>query len=161
MARFAPRTVRRLSGAVTAEMAMVSPFLTLMFFGVVELGAVCRDYGRLASAANAGAQVAARGGTIAEITTAARAAAGGLKPSSVNVMAGYRTYRPGTGYWSEWSALRNAGNGAGNTSPARCQIRVIVTYPHTLVMPTFFSVFATEPDGETVMLRPQAIATRQ
>ena len=156
----AAQPARRLSGAVAAELAMVSPFLTLVFLGMVELATVARDYHRVSCAAQAGAAVAGRGGTVEEIAAQARAA-GGLKLADGDVMTSYRIYRAHSQSWTAWNALRNAGSKAGTSRPARCQVRVMVSCPHALVVPSFFSVFATEPDGQTVMLRSEAVAVRQ
>ena len=161
MTQVSSRPARRLSGAVAAELAMVSPFLTLVLFGFVELAVVARDYHGLACAARAGVAAAARGATVEEITDHARVAGGSLRADDMTVMASYRVYRTRSQSWSAWSAVRNSGNNAGNSCPAHCQVRCTVTAPHTLVMPAFFSVFATEPDGETVMLNSEAVATRE
>ena len=91
MSKHARRLLRSESGVAIVEMAAVLPLLLLVMMGIVDLGFLFQRYSVITNAAMEGARVGSLPGYTIPGDVKARvdayAAAGGVKPASINVNA--------------------------------------------------------------------------
>ncbi len=117
----------RRTGVATVELAIVLPVLTMLLFGVIEVGALVRDVSALNEVA-----LGAEPGT-AEARMAA--VSGHLDTEQMTVLCEYRTFNEETETFGPWTALGI--NGDQNNAGGGDHIRVTLRYPHTAITGLF------------------------
>lgn len=145
-------------GSLSVEMAIVAPVLILLLFGTMEMGLLFKDSLSLNQACREAARVAAVGAKTTDVTIRARAAATTLIAASVTIAQEYRTYTGGV--WGPWTALGLSTDGTANNAPSGSQIRITLTYPHSLVTGALFASLAN-PGTNVVTVRSRMVMMRE
>ena len=127
-----------------------------LLFGTIEMGLLFKDSLTLNSACREAARVAAVGAVTTDVTTRARAAATTLVSANVTVTQQYRVLT--SGVWGAWTTL--ADSGGYNTAPSGSQVRITVSYPHSLVTGSLFASLAN-PGTSTVTMRGSMVMMRE
>lgn len=149
------RALRR--GTASVEMAMVTPFLVLALFGIIEFGMMFSNLMQLNNVTREGARVACVGARPVEIFDRMDGALGRLNADALTVTLQFRTYSGG--YWSDWQTLGD--DGVRNTAPLGAQLRVRALYSHELMLGGLFGRFADNADTKTKILRASAVMRRE
>lgn len=144
------------NGSTTVEFALVLPVLMVLLFGIVEFGLIFKDVLAINQAAREGARAAAVGSTTTTISARATASATTLTTANITTTSSYRTYTSGT--WSAWTTLTNSGN--SNAAPSGAQVKVALSYPHTLVTGGLFSRIA-DPNSNRITLTTSMVMRRE
>lgn len=141
-------------GSISVEMALVTPLLLVLLFGIIEFGLIFKDVAVLKQAAREGVRDAALGETTTEITARVESNAATLNIENLDIEMKYRVYAGSWPMWDSAPTLDNIGSGEGaqNNAPQGAQIRVQITYPHHLISGSLFSELADDPEGETMTL---------
>lgn len=142
------------SGSVAVEMAIVAPLLIFLLFAIIEAGWLAKDCLILGSACREATRVASLGRSCSQVITSARNSATLANTNTITAKLEYQL--PGA---STWSLLGDSAEGA-NTAPPGSQIRVTLTYPHTLVCGPVASLFA-DAGKTTRTLHATMIAMRE
>ena len=143
-------------GSLSVEMAIVAPILIMLLFGTIEMGLLFKDSLALNSACREAARVAAMGSVTTDVTTRARAAATTLVAANVTITQQYRILD--LGVWGPWTTMADLGG--YNTAPSGAQIRIALSYPHSLVTGSLFASLAN-PGTSTVTVRGNMIMMRE
>lgn len=143
----------------TVELALVLPIVLLFLFGIIEFGMLFKDSLMLQNGARAGAREACVGSTPSRVQEAALSAARSLDADKLDVVMEYRA-RTGSG-WSEWMPLELNDDGTANNAPRGAQIRVQLSYTHSLLTGGLFSWLATDPETNSVSLTASSVARRE
>lgn len=146
-----PRT-----GSTTVEFALVLPVLMVLLFGIVEFGLIFKDVLAINQAAREGARAAAVGSTTSTITARVTASATTLKTANITTTSTYRTLTNGT--WSSWTTLSDSAD--ANAAPSGAQVKVAISYPHTLVTGGLFSRIA-DPNTNRITLNTSMVMRRE
>ncbi|MEN6643718.1 MAG: TadE/TadG family type IV pilus assembly protein [Armatimonadia bacterium] len=144
----------RKRGSITVEMAIVTPLLVFLLFGIIEGGWIARDTLVLASACREAARIASLGRSCSQISACARAAACSLAAGDITVQVECQS--SGGGGWTE---LTDTAEGTNSAMPGG-QVRVTLTYPHQLVCGPLMSLFA-DAGGSTRTIRSTMVAMRE
>ena len=150
------RDARRRDGTATVEFAIVAPLMLTLLFGIIEFGTVFRDYISISEAAREGARVASVGNPTATIQAAVTQALPSSYSENTTVAMQYRTQSGGS--WSDWTTL--ADNGQKNAAPSGAQIKISVTYLHTLVTGQLFSRLA-DPGTNHITVASHTLMRRE
>ena len=144
-------------GTASVEMAMVTPFLVIALFGIIEFGMIFSSLMQLNNVTREGARVACTGATTTEVLDRMDGSLGRLDPDAMTVLLEFRTYSGG--YWSSWQTLTD--DGVRNTAPLGAQIRVRAAYDHHLMLGGLFGRFADNTTAHTKTLRASAVMRRE
>lgn len=147
-------------GSVVVEMAILAPLLIFLLFGIVEMGLVLKNQLVLNSACREAARVAGIGSPTAQIIARARVAATTLPADQITGVPEYRSYAPDTG-WSEWQPLGDTGDLSANAAPTNSQIKVTLTYPHSLITGLMVLGFGADPSTRIVTLYSAVVIRRE
>ena len=150
-------------GVVTVEMALVTPLLLVLLFGIIEFGLIFKDVSIMRQAAREGVRAAAVGATTDMIRAQVRSSAPTLRDEDLTIELKYRVYNDGWPAWESAPALGNAGTGGAtaNNAPNGAQIRVRVTYPHHLISGRLFSGWSDDPNGQIMTLTSTCTMRRE
>lgn len=144
-------------GTASVEMAMVTPFLIIALFGIIEFGMIFSSLMQLNNVTREGARVACTGAPTSEVLDRMEGSMGRLNPDALEIVLEFRTYSDG--YWSAWQTLTD--DGVRNTAPLGAQIRVRATYDHHLMLGGLFGRFADDTTAHTKELRASAVMRRE
>ena len=153
------RSVALLGGAVAVEFALAAPALFTFLFGTLEFGTVFKDLLMLNQGAREASRIAALGSPTGDISAAASSRVPTLSASRLTTVTEYRTY-DGTA-WSAWTTLTNSGTPSKNVAPTGSQIRIRLTYGHSLVSGAFFTRLADGGTGSIVTLHSSMVTRRE
>ena len=147
-------------GSLSVEMAVLAPLLVILLFGTVEMGMILKDVMVLNSAAREAARAASIGATNADTVSRASAAATTINTANLTVQLDFRTFA--SGVWSAWTPLTTASGASQNSAPTGSQIRVVLNYPHPLIVGRLFtSLLATNQTANTMSLRATMTMMRE
>lgn len=146
--------VGRARGSMTVEMALVSPFLIFLLFGIVDMGLLFRDTLMLGSACREAVRMACVGCPTTDIQCRAMDAAESLNKSCLRVQMSYR--QPPA---DSWITLADGPDGT-NCAPSGSQVRVAMSYPHTLIFGPIASMFG-DNGSRIKTLRSSMVARRE
>ena len=144
------------NGAATVEFALVAPVLIVLLFGIIEFGTVFKDVLSLNQAAREGARAGAVGAMTTTIQSRVTSAAPTLQSASITTNITYRTCT--NGVWSSWFTLTDLVD--QNAAPSGAQIKVAVSYPHTLLTGGLFSRIA-DPNTNHITLTTSMVMRRE
>ena len=145
-------------GIATVELAMVAPLLLALMFGIVEFGLLFKDVVLLNSCARSGARTAAVGATTTTIQATALNSATAMAAENVVITQEYGLHDEQTQTW-DWTALADCEG--ENDAPLGAQVRITVSYPHTLIVGGMLPGLADEQGGATVTLAATSIMRRE
>lgn len=140
-------------GAALVEFALVSLLLITLVFGVIEFSLIMKDSMTLNQAAREGVRSASVGSPTATVTSRVEGAAVTLTASKLSTSIQSRTSPT-----ASWSSLGNSSDGTANAAQAGDQVRVTVTYPHSLITGKLFS---WKSGGSTVTLSGDMVMRRE
>jgi len=143
-------------GSTSVEFALVLPLLMVLLFGIIEFGLIFKDVLAINQAAREGARAAAVGNTTSTVSARVTASATTLTTANITITSSYRTYT--NGVWSGWTTLTNSGD--SNAAPSGAQVKVALSYPHTLVTGGLFSRIA-EPNSNRITLNTSMVMRRE
>ena len=149
------------SGSISVEMALVTPILLGLLFGIIEFGLIFKDVAILKQATREGARAAAVGANTAQIESQVTSNAATLDLENLQTELKYRVYSGGWTSWESASALGDTADGTENNATEGAQIRVHVAYAHHLISGRLFSRLADEPDGHIMTLTTSCIMRRE
>lgn len=144
-------------GTVSVEMALVTPLLITLLFGIIEFGFIFKDLLMIHQAAREGARVAAVGAPSTEILDRVQESAATLNLDGLTITPEFRTYS--SGGWTEWGTLTD--DGSVNDAPANAQIRVNLTYVHPLACGPFFGRLVGDAGATSVNLATGMVMSRE
>lgn len=131
-----PARRSRRRGSTMVEFVIVSSFLFVMLFGIIEFGMAFRDRLNLVTAVRNGAREAATGATLAKTRAIVRNTAN-VAVADAQIALEYNTVVDGTGSWV--AAADNSG-GTANNVPIGFLLRVrTVNWQHQMVTGSFFA----------------------
>ncbi len=150
-------------GSISVEMVLVTPVLLVLLFGIIEFGLAFKDIAMLRQAAREGSRAGAVGAVTSAITDRVTASAATLNPENLEIEMKYRVYAGGWPSWDQAATLGDTGSGADaqNNAPQGAQIRIRITYPHSLISGRLFSHWADDPEGQTMTLVSSATMRRE
>ncbi len=150
-------------GSVSVEMALVTPLLLVLLFGIIEFGLIFKDVAILKQAAREGSRTASVGASTTEITDRVTASGTTIDVANLAIDLRYRVYSGGWPSWDSAATLGDIGTSGvmQNNAPVGSQIRVQVAYPHHLISGRLFSRMADEADGETMTLTTSSTMRRE
>ncbi|MBD3292804.1 MAG: hypothetical protein GF393_07745 [Armatimonadia bacterium] len=140
---------RRRRGGVTLETAFTLPLLTVIFFGVVEIGLMTDTVVELSRVAREAARGASRGWTPAQIDTYVQ----GLENVDPQELTSFYEYQPldrDTGTYGVWQSLSSIG--PCNNARDGDRVRVRLQYEHHLISGGFFAGLADDTEAQTTTL---------
>lgn len=150
--------LRREPGTVAVEFALVAPLLLVLLFGIAELGLLFKDLLILNNAAREGGRAGALGATTSTIAETSLSSTTGLRTEDISITQQYGTYDEETQTWT-WMALGD--NEDQNNAPAGAQVKITLSYPHTLVTAGLFPGLGDEEGGATVTLTAVSVMRRE
>ncbi len=130
----------RRAGAVSIELALLTPLLVTLLFAVVEFGFLFRSVTQVQAVAREAARDAGAGDTTTTVTARANATAAGLTLANMTLTLQYRTLSGAT--WGSWQTLTDSGS--SNAAPSGAQVSATVAYDHYLIMPRLFPALCTD-----------------
>ena len=137
-------------GSLSAELAVVTPVLALLLFGIVDFGLMFRSKMQLTSLAELAARAAASGETPGRIAEDMAGTTTGLEPDKLSITLQYRGY-VGNSTWDDaWYTVGTIGE--RNSAPLFSKIRAVANDEHQLVVPGLFHDFMPmSPDGKRII----------
>jgi len=145
-------------GTVTVELALVVPILLVLLFGIAEFGLLFRDLLILKNAAREGSRAGAVGATTAAISDTALSVATGLNIEDISITLKNGTCNEETGTWS-WTDLGDAES--HNNAPPGTQVRIALSYSHTLVAAGLFTGLGDEEGSSTITITAASAMRRE
>ncbi len=156
-ARSAPARVRGRRGSALIEFTIVSTFLFVTLFGIIEFGMIFRSKLSLVNAARNGARQAAVGGMLATIRGVTRNTAN-MTVTDGQIYCEYNDALDGTG---SWVTCADNGGGTANNCPVGYLLRVrIQSYAHTMITGSFFS-WVSGVSGSQMNLNAAVVMRRE
>jgi Flp pilus assembly protein TadG len=158
------RRLAKRAGASMVEMAIVTPVLVLMLFGILEMGLLIKDYLGISQAAREGVRTSAVGSTLATIDARIDSSAPGIDTTQLTWQGYWRDYNESTGTWdATWSPLVDTGSGADvrNDAPPGAQVKISVQYPHQLATGALFAHLADPAESGLITLRANLVMRRE
>lgn len=151
--------MRARRGTASVELALILPTLMLLLFGAIEVGVMVRASSAVNHIAGEAVRAAAVGASPTLINEHVTAVSTGLNPAQLSVTSEYRAWDADTQAWTDWTTL--GASGAVNNAPRGSQIRVTISYPHSLLMPGLFAgVLGSAEDG-SVSLSATVVTIRE
>ena len=139
---------RQHRGAALVEFALISSFLFLILFGIIEVGLILGDQAQVGEAAREGARAASIGSLTTGAETRAVNAGSSIHLTTANVL-----LEKSTDGGTTWVPLGDTGTGV-NDAVSGSLIRATVTYNHPLVTTLIFP-------GSTKLLTSKMVMQRE
>jgi Flp pilus assembly protein TadG len=152
------------AGVSMVEMAIVTPILVLLLFGILEMGLLIKDYLGISQAAREGVRTAAVGSTLATIDARIKSSAPTIDTTQLIWQGFWRNYNESSGTWdATWSPLQDTGTGADvrNDAPPGAQVKISVTYPHQLLTGAIFAHLADPTNPGVMTVRANLVMRRE
>lgn len=136
---------------------MVTPFLILALFGIVEFGLMFSNLMQLNNVTREGARVACVGARPTEIQARMIGSAGRLDTQKLRIYMQYRELI--NGYWTSWMTIVD--DGTRNTATPGSQIRIRTEYDHNLIVGGLFGRFGNSSNPDVKTLQSSAVMRRE
>jgi len=144
-------------GVALVEFAFIVVLLFMLFLGIIEFGVIWYRQLTLAQVAREGSRAASLGQPVAQIDERIKNTAGALDASLVTIALTYSTDN-GLTYPN---TLQDDASGHNNATPGSL-IKVHLTYPHKLVMGSFFAFLSrVNKQTNTLTLNSEVIMRRE
>ena len=149
-------------GATMVEMAIVTPLLVLLLFGILEVGLLMKDYLGLNQAAREGARIASIGSPLSTIDARIMASAPSIDVSRMTWSGEWRAY-DSSGTWGPWTVLADEGYGSDLRNDAKpgSQVKISVELEHQLVTGQVMDFLSDADKPGTVTLGSSMILRRE
>jgi len=138
-------------------MAMVLPVLSVLLFGIIEVGMLVRDVSALNQLAREGARCAVVGDTPSSMIARIAISDGHLDGGQVITLCEYRTFNEAAATFGAWTALGS--DGSSNNAVDGDQVRVTLRYPHVPVTGLFTGL--TDGDGIDTLRLDASVTMRR
>jgi Flp pilus assembly protein TadG len=144
------------------EMAIVTPLLVLLVFGILEVGLLIKDYLGLNQAAREGARTAAVGAPLSTINARIMNSAPSIDTSRLTWSGEWCEY-DSSGTPGAWTPLADVGSGSDlrNNAKSGSQVKISVVLEHQLVTGQIMDFLSDADKPGTVTLRTSMILRRE
>jgi hypothetical protein len=112
---------------------LVGPLVLFMLFSILEIGFMVKNRAELGQAAREAARLGAVGATPARMDEGIATSLTTIDDQEMNAIYDYRPWNEDSQNWGDWTQLGTDGD--ANSAPRRGQIRVRLTFDHSLLIP--------------------------
>ncbi len=151
--------VRKRNGAATVELALVAPVILFMLFSIIEMGFMVKNRAELGQAAREAARLGAVGATPSRMNQGIASSLSTIDYDGLTITYEYRPWDEDSQTWGSWTAL--GVDGSQNNAAKGGQIRVELSFNHSLLVPGVMSGVLNANENDQVNLAAASVMMRE